>query len=76
MSTSLVASEVTSKTCMSFEYSIGSCLGGVEEFSLDPRHQEILISELEQGVRGLSTLGVKNPQRKRRRWGWRSEFVE
>ena len=30
----------------------------------DPRHQEILISELEQDMRGLSTLGVKNQQRK------------
>ena len=30
----------------------------------DPRHQEILISELEQDVRGLSTPGVKNQKRK------------
>ena len=37
--------------------------GGIE-LEADPRHQEILISELEQGVRGLRTPGVKNPQRK------------
>ena len=37
--------------------------GGIQ-FEADPRHEEILISELEQGGRGLSTLGVKNPQRK------------
>ena len=30
----------------------------------DPRHQDILISELEQDVRGNSTPGVKNQQRK------------
>ena len=30
----------------------------------DPRHQEILISELEQDVRGLSTPAGKNQQRK------------
>ena len=30
----------------------------------DPRRQEILISELEQDMRGLSTIGVKNQQRK------------
>ena len=34
------------------------------QLEADPRHQEILISELEQGVHGLSTPGVKNPQRK------------
>ena len=37
--------------------------GGVQ-LEADPRHQEILISELEQDVRGLSTPGVKNPQGK------------
>ena len=37
--------------------------GGVQ-LEADPRHQEILISESEQDVRGLSTTGVKNPQRK------------
>ena len=37
--------------------------GGIQ-LEADPRHQEILISELEQFVHGLSTLGVKNPQRK------------
>ena len=37
--------------------------GGIQ-LEADPRHQEILISELEQGVHGLSTPGVKNPQRK------------
>ena len=36
--------------------------GGIQ-LEADPRHQEILISELEQDVRGLSTPGVKNPQR-------------
>ena len=41
--------------------------GGVQ-LEADPRHQEILISESEQGVRGLSTTGVKNPQRKDGDW--------
>ena len=30
----------------------------------DPRHQEILISNLEQDVRGLGTFGVENQRRK------------
>ena len=34
------------------------------QLEADPRHQEILISELEQDVRGLSISGVKNQQRK------------
>ena len=33
--------------------------GGVQ-LEADPRHQEILISELEQDVRGLSTPAVQN----------------
>ena len=37
--------------------------GGIQ-LEANPRHQEILISELEQGVHGLSTPVVKNSQRK------------
>ena len=37
--------------------------GGIQ-LEADPRHHEILISELKQDVLGLSTPGVKNPQRK------------
>ena len=54
---SLVASGATNKTCTNSEYSIGSCPGkgdGIQP-EADPRHQEILIRELEQDVRGLST---------------------
>ena len=36
--------------------------GGIQ-LEAGPRHQEILISELEQDVRGLSTPAVKSPQR-------------
>ena len=43
--------------------------GGIQ-LEADPRHQEIRISELEQGVHGLSTPGVKNPQRKDVRVCW------
>ena len=37
--------------------------GGIQ-LEADPCHQEILISDLEQDVRGISTPGVENPQRK------------
>ena len=37
--------------------------GGIQ-LEADPRHQEILISELEQDVRGPSTPGVTDQQRK------------
>ena len=60
------ASGATNKTCTSSKYSIGSCPGRrwSPGFEADPRHQEILISELEQDVRGVSTPGVKNQQGK------------
>ena len=66
LSKSLVASEVTSKTCVRLRVlnRVLSWRSGGIQHEADPRHQEILISELEQGVRGLSTPGVKNPQRK------------
>ena len=62
---SLVASEVINKDLRELrvlDRVLSWRTGGIQ-LEADPRHQEIRISEFEQGVRGLSTPGVKNPQR-------------
>ena len=62
LSKSLVASEMTNKLRVLNRVLFWKS-GGIQ-LEADVRHHEILISELEQNVRELSTPGVKNPQRK------------
>ena len=41
------------------------------QLEADPRHQEILISELEAGRAWAQHAWCEEPTEKRRRWGWR-----